>query len=235
VVDARCESQRFVIVPATKPKWEFDDDQDRALLLRLAARGGDRRAGVCGRVSLHGVPTAYWLALLRRHFVPERAGAHRGVEQGLCARQRLGATDRNSFLPGLRLLGVLVRGIVPGLCRHRLWHIRRPVNALADAIRVGGDAASLGDLQSPTRSVYGPAENRRSRPGAAKPGRCERWQRPDCQWQLSRPATVMAESVRRQGATHVPLYQHSYPGDFWPGRGHTVGATAGQWAEQKTM
>ena len=44
-----------------------------------------------------------------------------------------------------------------------------PVNALADAIRLGGDAASLGDLRSPTRSVYGPAENRPPRPGAAEP------------------------------------------------------------------
>ena len=37
------------------------------MLLRLAARGGDRRAGVCGRVSLHGVPTPYRLALWRQH------------------------------------------------------------------------------------------------------------------------------------------------------------------------
>jgi hypothetical protein len=29
------------------------------LLLRLAARGGDRRAGACSRVSLHGVPAPY--------------------------------------------------------------------------------------------------------------------------------------------------------------------------------
>src|SRR5215471_6604966 len=99
VVHARRESQRFVIVPATEPKWRFDDDQDRALLLRLAACGGDRRAGVCGGVSLHGVPTAYWRALWRRHHFPERAGAHRGAEQDLCARQRRGAKDRNSFLP----------------------------------------------------------------------------------------------------------------------------------------
>ena len=42
---------------------EVSYDQDRALLLRLAARGGDRRAGVCGRVSLHGVPVPHWLAL----------------------------------------------------------------------------------------------------------------------------------------------------------------------------
>ena len=46
----------------TEPKREFDNDQDRALLLRLPACGGDRRAVVCGRVSLHGMPTPYWLA-----------------------------------------------------------------------------------------------------------------------------------------------------------------------------
>src|SRR6516164_5337921 len=92
-----------------RPKWEVDDDQDRALLLRLAARGGDRRACVCGGVSLPGVPTPYWLAVWRQHLFRERAGAHRGAEQGLCARQRRGAKDRNSFLPRLRLLGILVR------------------------------------------------------------------------------------------------------------------------------
>lgn len=41
---------------------EKADEQNRTLLLRIAPRGGDRRAGDCGRVSLHGVPTAYWLA-----------------------------------------------------------------------------------------------------------------------------------------------------------------------------
>src|SRR6516165_2324985 len=66
--------------PATEPKWRFDDDQDRALLLRLAARGGNRRAGVCGRVSLHGVPAAYRLPLWRQYLFRESAGAHRGAE-----------------------------------------------------------------------------------------------------------------------------------------------------------
>src|SRR6516225_3423514 len=110
--------------PATEPKWRFDDDQDRALLLWLAARGSDRRADVCGGVSLHGVPTAYWLALWRQHLFPERAGAHRGAEHGLRPRQRCGAEDRNSLLPRLRLLGVLVRGMGPGPYRHRLWRVR---------------------------------------------------------------------------------------------------------------
>src|SRR6516162_8762541 len=97
--------------PATEPKWRFDDDQDRALLLRFSARGGDRRAGIRGCVSLHGVPTAYRLALWRQHLFSERAGPHRGAVQRIRARQRRGAKDRNSFLSRLRLLGVLVRGI----------------------------------------------------------------------------------------------------------------------------
>src|SRR5215472_17851561 len=71
---------------ATEPNQEFDNDQDRALLLRLAARGGDRRAGIRGCVSLHGVPTAYRLAFRRQHLFPERADLRRGAEQGLCAR-----------------------------------------------------------------------------------------------------------------------------------------------------
>ena len=94
--------------------------------------------------------------------------APRGRARSTCAAATW-AKDRNSFLPRLRLLGVLVRGIRPGPCRHRLWRVRRPVDALADAIRVGDDAAFLGDLRSPTRSVYAPAENRRPRPGAAEP------------------------------------------------------------------
>jgi hypothetical protein len=53
-----------------------------------------------------------------------------------------------SFLRRLRLLGVLARGIVPGLCRHRVWHVRRPVDAPADASGVGADAASLGNPRS---------------------------------------------------------------------------------------
>ena len=69
------------------------------MLLRLAARGGDRRAGVCGGVSLHGVPTAYWLALWRQHLFPQRAVAHRGAEQGLRARQRLGRKIKIHFCP----------------------------------------------------------------------------------------------------------------------------------------
>ena len=44
-----------------------------------------------------------------------------------------------------------------------------PSMPLADGIRVGDDAASLGDLRSPTRSVCGPAETRRPRPGKANP------------------------------------------------------------------
>jgi hypothetical protein len=42
----------------------------------------------------------------------------------------------------------------PGPDRHRLWHVRRPVDALADGIRVGDDAASLGDFRSRTRSLW---------------------------------------------------------------------------------
>ena len=69
------------------------------MLLRLAARGGDRQTGVCGRVSLHGVPTAHRLALWRQHLFPKRAGVHRGAEQGLRTRQRLGAKDQIHFCP----------------------------------------------------------------------------------------------------------------------------------------
>src|SRR5215467_963162 len=41
------------------------------------------------------------------------------------------------------------------------WRVRRPVDAQADGIRVGDDAASLGGLRSPARSVCGPAGDRR--------------------------------------------------------------------------
>jgi len=51
------------------------------LLLWLAARRSERRADICGGVSLHGVPAAYWLALWRQHLFPERAGTHRRAEQ----------------------------------------------------------------------------------------------------------------------------------------------------------
>ena len=73
------------------------------------------------------------------------------AEQGLRARQRLGAKDRIPFLPRLRFDGVLVRGIIPGPYRHRLWCVRRPVYALASCIRVGDDTAPLGDFRSQTR------------------------------------------------------------------------------------
>ena len=83
------------------------------MLLRLAARGDDRRAGIRGRVSLHGVPTPDRLALWRQHLFPERAGADQGADQDLRARQRLGARDRTTFLPQLRFYRVLVLGVVP--------------------------------------------------------------------------------------------------------------------------
>jgi len=107
-----------------RPPAEPDHDQDRALLLRLAARGSDRRAGARGRVSLHGVPAPYRLALWCQHLFLEGAGAHRGAEQGLRARQRLGAKDRTPFLPQLRFDGVLVRRICPGPDRHCLGCVR---------------------------------------------------------------------------------------------------------------
>ena len=70
------------------------------MLLRLAARGGDRRAGVCGRVSLHGVPTAYRLALWRQHLFPERAGAHRGARaRSTCAAANSGRKIEIHFCP----------------------------------------------------------------------------------------------------------------------------------------
>ena len=50
------------------------------------------------------------------------------------------------------------------------------VDAPADAIGMGDDAASLGDLRSPTRSVYGPAGNRRpchGRPVSARAARIQ--------------------------------------------------------------
>jgi len=68
----------------------------------------------------------------------------------------LGAKSRISFLPRLRHLGVLVCGGPPGPYRHRFWHVRRPVDALADGIDLGDYAASVGDLRSPGRSVYRP-------------------------------------------------------------------------------
>src|SRR5215469_15497605 len=73
----------------------------------------------------------------------------------------------------------------PGPYRHRRWRVRRPVDAQADGIRVGDDAASLGSLRSPTRSVCGPAGNRRSRPGAANSRSCERSQLIVTHWPLS--------------------------------------------------
>jgi len=78
-----------------------------------------------------------------------------------------GRKIENSFLPRLRLLCILVRGVCAGPYRHRLWRVRRPVDAPADTIGVGDDAPSLGDLRSPTRSVCGPAGNRQTQPGAA--------------------------------------------------------------------
>jgi hypothetical protein len=103
---------------------------------------------------LHGVPTPDWLGLWRRHLFPERAGPRRGAEQGLRARQRLGAKDRTAFLPRLRFHGVLVLGILPGPYRDRLWRVPRSVDALAPCIRVGDDTASLGDLRSRTPSLW---------------------------------------------------------------------------------
>ena len=50
-------------------------------------------------VSLPGVPTPYWLAVWRQHLFPERAGAHRGAEHGLCARQRLERKIEIHFCP----------------------------------------------------------------------------------------------------------------------------------------
>src|SRR5258707_13157596 len=46
---------------ATAPKQEASDDQDRPLLLRVAARGSHRRTVDRVHVSLHGVPTAHRL------------------------------------------------------------------------------------------------------------------------------------------------------------------------------
>src|SRR5215469_11470441 len=101
----------------------------------------------------------YRLSLRRQHLFVKGSGVHRGAEQGLRARQRLGAENRTSFLPRLGHLGVLVRGVPPGPCRYRFWHVRRPV-ALADSIGVGDDAASVGDVRSPSRSVYRPIADR---------------------------------------------------------------------------
>src|ERR1700733_13727848 len=97
-----------------KPKMVVsDDDEDRSLLLRVAARGGNRRAMDRGHLSLHGVPTAYRLGLQRQRPFPEGAGEHRGTEQSLPARQRLGTKSRISFLPRLRHLSILVCGDPP--------------------------------------------------------------------------------------------------------------------------
>jgi hypothetical protein len=62
------------------------------------------------------------------------------------ARERLRAKSRISFLPRLRHLRVLVRGVPPGSRRRRFWRVRRPVDALAGGIGLGGNAASMGDL-----------------------------------------------------------------------------------------
>jgi len=51
------------------------------LLLRFATRGDDRRAGVCGGVPLHGVPTAYWCALWRRHHFPKEQVRTEGLSK----------------------------------------------------------------------------------------------------------------------------------------------------------
>ena len=65
---------------------------------------------------MHGVPTPYWLGLWRLHLFPETVGGRRGAEQGLRARERLGAKDRTAFLPRVRFHGVLVQlGSFPDL------------------------------------------------------------------------------------------------------------------------
>jgi len=50
-----------------------------------------------------------------------------------------GRKIENSFLPRLRLLCILVRGVCAGPYRHRLWRVRRPVDAPADTIGVGDE------------------------------------------------------------------------------------------------
>jgi hypothetical protein len=106
------------------PSRRFHYDQNRTMLLRLTSCGSDWRAGGGGRVSLSGVPTPYWLTFRCQHLFPESAGADGRAEQGICARQRLGAKGRTPFLPQLWFHGVLVRGICSGPYRHRLWCVR---------------------------------------------------------------------------------------------------------------
>jgi Glutathione-dependent formaldehyde-activating enzyme len=145
--------------------WEVSDDQDRPLLLWVAARGGERRTVALWRLSLHGVPTAYRLGLRRQHLFPERAGAHRGAEQGLCARQRLGRKIEFHFCPDC---GTSVFWYAEG----RADDIGIAFGTFADpsmpwpTLSVwGDDAASVGDLRSPRQSVSGqsqPTLNRRA-------------------------------------------------------------------------
>jgi hypothetical protein len=62
---------RTVYAGDNAKKWEVSGDADRTLLLRGTPRGGDRRAVARGRLSLHGVPTAYRFGLRRQHLLPE--------------------------------------------------------------------------------------------------------------------------------------------------------------------
>ena len=55
----------------------------------------DLAAGASGSVSLHGVPTPYWLGLWRRYLFRERAGCTpKGRARSTCAAATLGAPAR---------------------------------------------------------------------------------------------------------------------------------------------